>query len=614
MAVERRSPAMPRRLAAILAAEVVGYADLMRADPTATRAALRAMRRELAGPLLARHHGRITAVRDGVAVVQFASVVDALRCAAATQRGAAKCMPSEPRITYRMGIHLGDALAADAIATAMRLREQAAPGRILVSTAVRDHVGDLAEFQFVPAGPSPGSADGGTLRALALELQPRTLPVAQPPVPARPSVAVLPFENLTRDTGENYLSAGIAEDLITELSKISGLFVTGRPSSFAMRPTPQDAMETCARLKVGYVLSGSVRRVGERVRITARLVEGATGGQVWAERYDRTLTDLFAVQEEIARSIAAALEVKLLRAEREALARPPTGNLEAYQLYLRGLALFGQRVRPSYELARRMFARAAELDPDFARALAAIAECECGLYMHCGAEVDFATVLVIADRAIALEPSLAAAHAARGVGLAALGRRADAERAFERAIAVDPGHAGAHYAYARACVEQGRRDEGARLLRRAADLAPDDVGYLSTLYAVLSGLGRPQEAIATAREAVARCERQLARHPDFTVAAFTGAGALALLGERERALEWADRALAIEPDDHMTLYNVACVYALLGLPEQAIDLLERAMPGASAHRQAWMRQDSDMDPLREHPRFRALCARLDKDN
>ena len=216
---------------------------------------------------------------------------------------------------------------------------------------------------------------------------------------------MLPFENLTQDAGEDYFSAGVAEDLITELSKVSGLFVTARPSSFAMRQTPQDAMATCARLKVNYVLDGSVRRAGDRVRITARLVDGTSGGQVWAERYDRTLTDLFAVQEEIARSIVGALEVKLLHAEREALARPPTGNLEAYNLYLRGLALFGQRVRASYELARRMFCRAAELDPDFARALAGIAECDCGLYMHCGVPVEFDAVLATAERAVALEPT-----------------------------------------------------------------------------------------------------------------------------------------------------------------------------------------------------------------
>ena len=611
---------MARRLAAILAADVVGFTPLMRADKHGTLEALRAHWQELVEPLLARHRGRMVRVRGGTALVEFASVIDALRCAMAIQRGMQQRnsdVPKDRHISYRIGVHLGDMVVdaemdGEGVAIATRLQAQATPGGIVVSAAVRAQVGDKEGLSFVDLGERVLKVGDRPLHSFTLELSATSAGVsaATPVASARPSIAVLPFENLTQDAGEDYFSAGVAEDLITELSKISGLFVAARPSSFAMRQTPQDAMATCARLKVSYVLDGSVRRAGDRVRITARLVDGVTGGQVWAERYDRTLTDLFAVQDEIARSIVAALEIKLLRAEREALARPPTANLEAYNLYLRGLALFGQRVRPSYELARRMFSRAAELDSDFARALAAIVECDCGLYMHCGAPVAFDAVLATAERAVALEPSLASAHAARGVALLATARPDEAVRAFEQAIAVDPGHAGAHYAYARACVELGRGEQAARLLRRAADLAPEDVGYLSTLYAVLNGLRRPDEAMATAREAVARCERQLARHPDFTVAAFTGAGALAILGERERALDWAQRALAIEPDDHMTLYNVACVYAVLGLPEEAIDLLERAMPGASAHRQHWMRQDSDMATLRGHPRFVALCARL----
>jgi adenylate cyclase len=613
---------MARRLAAILAADVVDFPRLMRSDRNGTLAALLAHRRDLVDPLLAQNRARIFKVGGGAALVEFVSVADALRFAVAVQRAMEARnagLPENQRILFRMGVHLGDIvddageIHGDGVSVAACLEAQATPGGIAVSAAVREQVGDKEGLRFIDLGERVVRIGDRPLHSFAVDLAPAS--GAAPPATAasaasRPSIAVLPFENLTQDAAEDYFSAGVAEDLITELSKISGLFVAARRSSFAVRQSPQDAMATCARLKVGYVLGGSVRRAGERVRITARLVEGATGGQVWAERYDRTLTDIFAVQDEISRSIVRALEIKLLSAERAALARPPTANIEAYNLYLRGLALFGQRVKPSYELARRMFVRAAELDPDFARALAGIAECDCGLYMHCGASVAFDAVLATTERAVALEPSLASAHAARGIALLATGQPAEAERAFERAIAVDPGHAGAHYAYGRACAVQGRREQAASLLRRAADLAPEDVGFLSTLFAVYNGLGRTADTMATAREAVARCERQLDRHPDFTVAAFTGAGALALLGERERALAWARRALAIEPDDHMTLYNVACVYAVLGLHEEALDLLERAMPDASAHRHDWMRQDPDMAPLREHPRFVALCARL----
>jgi adenylate cyclase len=226
--------------------------------------------------------------------------------------------------------------------------------------------------------------------------------------------------------------------------------------------------------------------------------------------------------------------------------------------------------------------------------------------VHFGASVSFDEVLATTARALELEGGLAGAHAARGVALLATGQADAAERSFQCALAVQPDHAMACYFYGRACVELGRKHEAVRQLRRAADLVPEDVGFLSPLPGLYLALGRASEAEATAREAVARCERALAEHPDRTVAAWTGAQALALLGERERALAWAKRALSIEPDDHQTLYNVACVYARLGLREEAIGLLERTMPRASAHRRSWMREDPDLEPLRDHPQFVAL--------
>ena len=192
----------------------------------------------------------------------------------------------------------------------------------------------------------------------------------------------------------------------------------------------------------------------------------------------------------------------------------------------------------------------------------------------------------------------------------ATGRAEEAERSFQRAIAAEPDYAEAHFFYGRACVALGRKQEAVRLFRRAADLLPDDVGISSLLLTLYVALGMRREAEATAREALARCERELARQPDRAPAAFHGSGALAFLGERERALAWAKRALAIEPDSHQTLYNVACTYSLLGLYDEAVDLLEQAMPGASDHRIAWMRQDSDLEPLREHPRYLAFLERL----
>ena len=615
-----------RRLAAILCADVVGYSRLIERDETRTLHALRSLRSEIVDPLFADHGGRIVQVAGDGVLVEFASVVDAVQCAAAVQQavqahqGAA---PPESRLVLRIGINLGDVVAegtdilGDGVNVAARLEQLCEPGGVLVSDTVREHIGNRLDLTFEDLGPRALKNIVRPVRVHRLLLpDQQSQSVVVGPWPARverskPSVTVLPFENLSRDPDEDYFGEGIAEDLITDLSKISGLVVAGRRSTFAARRTPLDAVEASARQQVGHVLEGSVRRAGNRIRITARLVDGATGAQVWAERYDRTLDDIFAVQDDITHQIVAALQVNLLPTEKAALAHAPTTNIEAYGDYLRGLELLAGHVKPSYTRARRMFSRAVELDPDFARALAGIAECDCDVHMHFGEPVSFDEILATTARALELEPGLASAHASRGVALLATGRADEAERSFQRAIAAEPEYGMAHYFYGRACVELGRKQDAVRLLRRAAELSPDDAGFLGPLPALYHSLGMRAEAEAASREVLARCERELARQPDLAVAAYSGAGALAYLGERDRALAWAKRALAVEPDDHLALYNVACTYAVLGLAEDAIDLLERTMPGAGSHRLAWMKQDGDLDPLREHPRYMALLRRLD---
>ena len=615
-----------RRLAAILCADLVGYSRLIERDEAGTLCALRSLRREVVDRLLSSHGGRIVQVAGDGALVEFGSVVDAVQCAAAVQQAiAAHQVTAHPdsRLVLRIGVNLGDVVAegadilGDGVNVAARLEQLCEPGGVMVSETVREHVGNRLEVAFEDLGPRILKNIDRPVRVYRLLLsdQPSRSVIVGPwracTERTGPSIAVLPFENLSRDPDQDYFGEGIAEDLITDLAKISGLQVAGRRTSFAARQAARDAVEAGARLQTGHVLEGSIRRAGDRIRITARLIDCATGAQVWAERYDRTLDDIFAVQDDITHQIVAALQVSLLPAEKAALARAPTTNVEAYSDYLRGLELLARHEKPSYTVARRMFVRAVDLDPNFARALAGIAECDCLTNMLFGGQVSFDDVLATTERALLLEPELASAHASRGFALLSTGRAEAAERSFQHAIADEPDHAMAHFFYSRACALLGRKQEAVRLLRRAADLAPDDVGLLLPLVTLYATLGMRLEAEATAREALARCERELARKPDRTPAAFHGAGALAFLGERERALAWTKRALAIQPDDHQTLYNVACTYSLLGLHDEAVDLLERAMPGASAHRIAWMRQDGDLDPLREHPRFLALLRRLE---
>jgi adenylate cyclase len=425
---------------------------------------------------------------------------------------------------------------------------------------------------------------------------------------------VLPFANMSGDPEQEYFSDGITEDIITDLSKISGLFVLARNTTFAQKGQALDVQSLCHRLGVRHLVEGSVRRAGNRVRITAQLIDGKTGGHLWADRFDRELIDIFAVQDEITRSIVAALRVKLLPAEQAAISSGPTENVEAYQYYLRGRKFFYQHSRRSYEIARRLFQKACELDPLFARAYAAIADCDAFLLLHHRAEVSVDAMLAASARALELDGDLAEAHASRAFALHVQGRPDEAAREFETALRLNAELFEGWYFCARACFEQGRLHDAAHCLERAAAVSPTDFQAKGLLLMVYRSLDRPAESHAAAEEALARAERELDRDPENVRALYFAGLALTCLGQQARARELLERALAIEPDDFATLYNVACAYAQLGAVEEAIGLLERVQAPANERARRWFRawsaHDSDLDPLRAHPRFAALMRRL----
>jgi adenylate cyclase len=439
-----------------------------------------------------------------------------------------------------------------------------------------------------------------------------TPPIVAPHVATeKPAIAVLPFTNMSGDPEQNYFSDGISEDLIIDLSKVSGLFVLARNSTFAYKGTLVDVRELSRKLNVRYVLEGSVRKAGAQVRITAQLIDGENGGHVWAERFDRELTDIFAVQDEITQNIVDALKVRLLPAERRALAGQPTANIEAYQHYLRGRQFFHRHDKRSYAIARRLFERACEIDPLFARAQAATADCDAFLYLHSVSGVSPAAILATSARAIELQPDLPEAHASRGLALYVHGRVAEAEHEFETALRLDPNLFETWYFYGRAKFVEGKMAEAAKLFERAAEIHPDDFQAKSMLANIYRSLDRPADSRAAATETLRGALRELERHPDNTRAAYLCGIMLAVLGESERAREWLSLALAIEPDDFLTVYNVACGHAQLGDLDSAIELLERALPSALEDTKAWLRHDRDLDPLREHPRFVALLRRIE---
>ena len=422
------------------------------------------------------------------------------------------------------------------------------------------------------------------------------------------SVAVLYFENLSGAKDDEYFRDGMTEDIITELSKISKLRVFPRAEMLVYRDKPVTAPQVGQELNAAYVLGGSLRRAKNRLRITAQLVETRTRHSVWAERYDREMEDVFAIQDEIAQSIAGALKVMLTASEKEAIAKAPTADVKAYDYYLRGRQFFYQFRRRGYDFARQMFTRAIEIDPGYARAYAGVADCHSYLYMYWEAsETNLQAADDASRKALLLDPGLAEAHVSRGLAISLSKRYDEAELEFQTAIRLDSRLFEAYYFYARACFQQGKLTEAARQFEQASDVKPEDYQAPQLLAMVYMGLGRKEDAEESYRRAWQRAEKHLELHPDDARALYLGANALCQLGERARSFDWAQRALAIDPEDCGILYNIACVYALQGKADEAIDCLDKAMTHAFWYKR-WAQNDADLNSLRAHPRFQALMA------
>jgi serine/threonine protein kinase/Flp pilus assembly protein TadD len=443
------------------------------------------------------------------------------------------------------------------------------------------------------------------LFAQALSTPPTTSATTTPK-----SIAVLPFVNMSADPDNEYFTDGIAEEIINALSKIQSLRVASRTSSFAFKGKPTTIADIGATLKAATILEGSVRKSGDRLRVTAQLIDVHDGYHLWSERYDRQLADVFAIQDEIADSIVGALRVMLSDDEKRAIGTATTTDIRAYDFYLRGRQYFHQFRRAGIQFARRMFERALEIDPRYALASAAAADCCSFLYMYWDASTaNLDAADAFSRKALEFGPDLAEAHASRGFALSLIKRHDEARREFETAIRIDPQLFEAHYFYARASMQEGALDEAVRQYEAAARVRPEDFQTLFLMVGALHSLGRAAEADAALRLGVQRAETHVELNPDDARAWYLGAGALVQLGDHERGLEWVERALAIDPDDPGVLYNVACTYANLGRAADAITCLEQAIENGFGHRE-WLDHDADLAPLHGNPRFEALRARL----
>lgn len=548
---------MERRLAAIFAADVAGYSRLVGADEEGTIGNLRAHRRELIEPKIAEHQGRIVKTTGDGLLAEFASPVKAVRCAIEVQQGMAgrnANVAQDRRIEFRIGINLGDIIVeedgdiyGDGVNVAARLEGIAEPGTVYVSRAVREFVHE-PEIVLEDLGEQALKNIAGAVRVFRIGLPGRSAGVTQagpPQVPDKPSIAVLPFMNMSSDAEQEFFSDGITEDLITDLSKVSGLFVIARNSSFAYKGRSVKVQDIARDLGVRFVLEGSIRKAGNRVRITAQLINAANGGHLWAERFDRDLTDIFSMQDEVVERIVDALAVTLTLGEQQRLHRRDTSNVQAYECWLRARELLTRGSRESVERAQMMYRRAIEIDPNFAAphaglALAGISNYASGWAAEPAQALDEAERW--ARRAVELNAQEPVSHMALGNVLLWRRNHDGALAEFRQMIAIDPNFAQGYGAMGLALMYSGQAAEAleffAATMRRDPHFPP----------IVLHFLAQAHFALGNYETAAKRLIERIARNPGTDSSRMLLAACYGHLGRIEEARAMWAEMLKVNPD------------------------------------------------------------------
>ncbi|WDZ79914.1 adenylate/guanylate cyclase domain-containing protein (plasmid) [Ensifer adhaerens] len=586
-----------RKLAAVLCIDVAGYSKLMGRDEAGTLARVKAAFAAF-DPALARHHGRIVKLMGDGALIEFASAVDATLCAMALQSVA---VATDPSLRFRMGLNLGDVIAEDGdlygegVNIAARLQALARPGGIILSEAVREHIAGKLSLALEDLGPTSLKNIERAVRAFAIQAGG---PAETTGKRERIGICVLPFTNMSGDPEQDYFSAGVTEDIIIDLSKLSPLSVVSRATSFGLKA--QSARIVAQQLDVAYILEGSVRKVGDRIRLAAQLIDGSNEATVWAERFDRDIRDVLLLQSDLASAVVEALRLQLLPSERQALERTAPTDPEAYKLFLLAREYNISGSERHLPLIIRLCRRVTELEPGNARAWALLGETLNRLRRSVGgAETGELEI----DRALELDPGLASAHAAKALLFLYRGEFGEAERQCAIALQLEPDDYATNLAAGRTCLMRRRYDDAIRHFERAAALAPADYNAAAMAIQCYQGKGDEQAALAACRRALARIERIVAAEPDHSGAIGHGAGILALLGDRERANEWASRASLLEPDNIQLQANLVCAWAISGDAEAALNALERIASEISGELLVWMENDNDLDSLRSLPRF-----------
>jgi TolB-like protein/Flp pilus assembly protein TadD len=422
----------------------------------------------------------------------------------------------------------------------------------------------------------------------------------------RPSIAVLPFVDMSPDKDQQYFCEGVAEEILNALTRIRELRVAARSSSFQFPADVGDVREIGRQLGVKTILEGSVRKSGDQLRVTAQLVKVSDGYHIWSKTFDQELENVFAIQDDIASSIAQSLLETINPIEYAVVQTTSSANVNAYDYYLRGRQYFKRFRKMDVEHARNLFWQAIELDPDFALAWAGYADCHSILMMYSDPKPAYALQASHASkRALQLQPDLAEAHASRGLACLVSREFDSAEAEFVRALELNPGLFNAWYFYGRTRFHQGDMEMAADLFRKAAEVDPDDYQARLLRVQILRGAGQTELAEREAAEAIAVVEKHLEWTPDDARAFHLGAGSLIALGQFDRARRWMRRALELDPEDSIALYNVACNFATMNEVEESLDHLEKAIDKGMVSAD-WMRNDEDLISLRTSPRFKEL--------
>ncbi len=555
---------MQRRLAAILAADVVGYSRLMGEDETGTLERLKSLRKELVQPKITEHKGRIVKLMGDGLLADFSSVVEAVRCAVEIQEavnGRETDLPDDRRIKLRIGVNLGDIIVegtdiyGDGVNVAARLEALAEAGGVYMSEVVRQSIGSNLDLDLEDLGEHQFKNIARAVHVFRVRFAADTTGPKQPvagagarlAVPHKPSIAVLPFSNMSGDPDQEIFSDGITEDIITALSKIRWFFVIARNTTFTYKSRSVDVKQVAEEVGVRYVLEGSVRKAGNRVRLTAQLIDASTGNHVWAERYDRDLSDIFALQDEITQTIVGAIEPELGSVERERARRKPPDSLDAWSCYQRGLWHLFRFTKAGNDEAELLFQRAAEIDPGFSGAFTGLATVGYWnvLFGHSAApEETLASAFMAARTAVSLDDKDAMAHWALGRVYTQMGESEAAIAELETALAINPSFASAHYSLGWALLLAGRMEEAIFHIDQALRLSPHDPSlwtFITGRAIALLLLHRYAEAADDARHAL--------RQPsaNFLTPA-TLASALGHLGKIDDARVALEQVYRLRPD------------------------------------------------------------------